>query len=317
MVQSNETGLLVRVARLYYEQAKTQTEIAEQLDLSQATVSRLLKRAKQTQIVRTSVTVPLGVFPDIEEALQAKFGLKQAVIVDTIDDESHIVRDLGSAAAFYLESTIRNGDIIGISSWSASLLAMVDVMHRLPQSLHADVVQILGGMGRPGAEIHATQLTQRLAALTNGTPILLSTPGLANSEAARVALLQDPFAASTLRQFDRISVALVGIGSLEPSQMLAASGNTFLPHEVSELQEKGAVGDICLRFYDQTGQPVFTELNKRVIAMELRQLQTLQRSIGIAGGRRKLRAIAGALAGKWINVLITDRYVGESLLKTF
>ena len=317
MGHSNEIGLLVRVARLYYEQNKTQTDIAEQLDLSQATISRLLKRAKASQIVRTSVTVPPGVFPDVEEALQAKFGLKQAVVVDTIDEDSHIIRDIGSAAAFYLENTIRNGDIIGISSWSASLFAMVNVMHPLPQSLRADVVQILGGVGRPGTEIHATQLTQRLASLTNGMPILLPVPGLASSEGAKTAFLQDPFAATTIQQFNRVSVALVGIGSLQPSQMLAASGNIVLPDEVNELQEKGAVGDICLHFFDQQGRPVVTAFDKRVISMELRQFQTLRRSIGIAGGRRKLLAIHGALVGEWINVLITDRYTGERLLEKF
>jgi DNA-binding transcriptional regulator LsrR (DeoR family) len=36
--------------------------------------------------------------------------------------------------------------------------------------------------------------------------------------------------------------------------------------------------------------------------------------VGIAGGRRKLAAIHGALAGGWINVLITDRYSAEALV---
>ena len=38
------------------------------------------------------------------------------------------------------------------------------------------------------------------------------------------------------------------------------------------------------------------------------------RVVGIAGGRRKIAAIRGALAGKWINVLITDRMSAEHLL---
>ena len=33
---------------------------------------------------------------------------------------------IGAAAAFYVESTLKKGDVIGISSWSATLLAMVD-----------------------------------------------------------------------------------------------------------------------------------------------------------------------------------------------
>jgi DNA-binding transcriptional regulator LsrR (DeoR family) len=38
------------------------------------------------------------------------------------------------------------------------------------------------------------------------------------------------------------------------------------------------------------------------------------RSVGIAGGQRKHEAIRGALAGGWINVLITDLGTAEALI---
>jgi DNA-binding transcriptional regulator LsrR (DeoR family) len=37
--------------------------------------------------------------------------------------------------------------------------------------------------------------------------------------------------------------------------------------------------------------------------------------VGIAGGKRKFEAIRGALRGKLINVLITDRRTAERLLE--
>jgi len=52
-----------------------------------------------------------------------------------------------------------------------------------------------------------------------------------------------------------------------------------------------------------------------VIGMELRQLRSVARSVGVAGGRRKFGAILGALRGRWVNVLITDRRTAERLLK--
>jgi DNA-binding transcriptional regulator LsrR (DeoR family) len=73
------------------------------------------------------------------------------------------------------------------------------------------------------------------------------------------------------------------------------------------------VGDVLLRVYDQNGRPVITPLDNRVISMTLQQLQQVERAIGIAGGRRKYEAIRGALRGKWINVLITDRTTAERL----
>lgn len=316
MSNADEIRLLVRTARMYYEQRETQKTIAERLDLSQATISRLIQRAHTAGIVRTSVTIPSGVFPELEDELQTRYGLAQAIVVDTLDEDTHILRDIGAAAAYYLEGTVRKGDVIGISSWSATLLAMVDAMHGLPRSVTADVVQILGGMGSPGAETHATQLTRRLANLTNGTPAFLPAPGVVASDDLRQALLQDPFVAETCHRFDEVSVVLVGIGGVQPSQMLANSGNIFTAEEISVLRRHGAVGDICLRFFDRAGEPVRTELDSRVMAIELAQLRHVRRCVGVAGGRRKLDAIRGALAGRWINVLITDRFTAARLTRS-
>lgn len=112
-----------------------------------------------------------------------------------------------------------------------------------------------------------------------------------------------------------MTLALVGIGAVEPSKMLASSGNVFSSDELKLLSSRGAVGDICLRFFDAAGQPVITPLNERVISMELEQLRRVPRVIGVAGGRRKAAAIRGALAGKRINVLITDRAMAQRLLE--
>src|SRR5689334_20024124 len=155
MARIDELRLMTKVARLYYEQDLTQPEIAAQLDLSQATVSRLLKRAKQEQIVRTTVNVPYGAYPELEEGLQRIYGLKEAVVVDSVDDDDQILRDIGAAAAFYLETTLKQGEVIGISSWSATILAMVDAMHPISRPLNIQIVQILGGIGNPGAAVYA------------------------------------------------------------------------------------------------------------------------------------------------------------------
>ena len=48
--------------------------------------------------------------------------------------------------------------------------------------------------------------------------------------------------------------------------------------------------------------------------MTLEQLRKSKKTIGIAGGRRKYEAILGALRGRWVNVLITDRGTAERLV---
>ncbi len=316
MSRLDELRLITSVARLYYEQGLGQLEITARLSLSQSTVSRLLKRARDEKIVRTVVSVPSGVYPELEDKLQTKYNLKQAVVADCASDtEETTRREIGTAAAYYLETTLKQNEVVGISSWSETLLAMVDAMHPLSRQTKTQVVQILGGVGNPAAEAHAARLTGRLADLIQGQVTSLPAPGVVGSANSLRVLLEDQFVGKAMALFDRVTLALVGIGAVEPSKLLASSGNVFSAEELNQLRTQGAVGDICLRFFDPSGQPVWTPLNERVIGMTLEQLRQVKRSVGIAGGGRKFEAIRGALRGGWINVLITDRFTAERLLQ--
>jgi DNA-binding transcriptional regulator LsrR (DeoR family) len=306
---------MAKVARMYHEGGLRQTDITQRLNIHQSTVSRLLKRAEKEGIVRVTFRMPSGFFAELEDALQTRFGLREAIVVDSTGTEDRIVRDLGAAAGFYVETTTRSSDVVGISSWSAALLSMVEAMHPTPRAAGARVVQILGGIGNPGAEAHATQLTRRLADLLSGEPTLLPAPGAVGSADAKRVMLKDRYVQAATALFKRVTLALVGIGAVEPSKLLASSGNVFSPQELRQLSSRGAVGDICLRFFDAAGTPVVTPLNDRVISMELADLRRVDRVVGIAGGTRKLAAIRGALAGRWINVLITDRLTADQLLE--
>jgi DNA-binding transcriptional regulator LsrR (DeoR family) len=314
MARIDELRLMTKVARLYYVDNLRQTEIASQLDISQATTSRLLKRAHDEQIVRITLNTPLGIYADLERQLESLYGLKEALVVESLPDEKQIMRDLGSAAAYYLDTTIKPNEIIGISSWSGTLVATVDAMLPISKPIGAQVIQILGGVGIPTAESRAVYLVSRLAMLVQGQSILLPVPAVVNGPDTRQVYMQDPFVCEAIERFDEVTLALVGIGSIEPSDLLASSGNIFAPEERELLSQLGAVGDVCLRFFDAAGEPVMTPLDGRVIGMELAQLRKVKRSVGIAGGPRKIAAIRGALRGRYINVLITDLLTAQALV---
>lgn len=317
MTRFDELRLMTKVARMYYEQDMRQSEIARQLELSQATISRLSKRAKEEGIVRITINNPQGVFAELEEKLVDLYGLKDAVVVDcqSEDNEELIQRDIGAAAAYYVESKIQNDEIIGISSWSSTLLALIDALHPIPRKTGIQVVQILGGIGNPSAEVHAARLTGRFTSLVNGIATYLPAPGIVGSEGALQVLLEDQYVCEALDLFDQVTMALVGIGAITPSKLLTLSGNIFSNDELNYLRENGAVGDILLRFFDSHGNLIESSLSRRVVSMRLEQLHTVNYSIAVAGGARKFDAILGALRGEWINVLITDICMAERLAR--
>lgn len=314
MARIDELRLMTKVARLYYTMHLRQTQIADQLEISQATISRLLKRAQDEQIVRIHISTPTGTYSEIETELERIYHLKEAIVVDSVENDEQILRDIGAATAYYLEQTIKPDEVIGISSWSKTLMAMVDAMNPLAKDTGIQVVQALGGIGNPAVEHHAVHMVRRLAVLVQGKAVFLPAPGVVVSAETRDLYLQDPYVVEAVEMFKKMTLCLVGIGSVEPSDMLASSGNVFSAEELNALREKGAVGDICMRFFDADGRPVLNGLNERVIGLNLEELRRIRRCVGVAGGKRKIAAIRGAMVGGYINVLITDIHTARGLI---
>jgi len=312
---ASQERLMVRVARMYYEHGDRQPQIAEQLHISQAKVSRLLKKAEEVGIVRVTINEPLGGHSDLEQALASRYGLADAVVVNVdTEDESSILSAIGTAAAAYLSEILLGHERIGISSWSATLLAMVNSMQKAMKPLADSVVQVIGGVGEPNAQVQATRLTEQLAMLTGASPRFLTAPGFVSSAELRTAIMAEPYVRETSEQWSELSVVLAGIGSLEPSPLLRQSGNA-LPHdEQLELRSLGAVGDVCLRFFDADGNPVHSGVEERVVGISRELLLGVPRRIGVAGGSRKHSAIRAALLGGWVNVLVTDTLTAGVLL---
>lgn len=299
---------LVKVAQLYHERGLRQAQIAEQLSISQSRVSRLLKEAVEVGVVRTAVVTPRGVHADLEQQLEERYGLREAVVAEVAEEEeSQVIAALGAATAIYLETTLgRRHERIGISSWSSTLLATVEVMRPFSQPVAEQVVQVLGGIGDVSAQSHATRLTERMAKLTGARATFLAAPGLVTSAALRDGLFADESLRSVLTSYDRLTLVLTGIGCLSPSPLLRVSGNAIKQPDESRLRKLGAVGDICLHFFDARGELVRSELDERIIGISADAIRRIGRRVGVAGGARKYEAIRAALLGRWVDVLITD-----------
>ncbi|HXD24868.1 MAG TPA: sugar-binding transcriptional regulator [Propionibacteriaceae bacterium] len=307
--------LITKVARMYHERGVRQVDIADTLHISQARVSRLLKRAAELGIVRTVVAVAPGVLTEIEEALEDKYGLAEAVVVDVEGSDQDIIAALGSAGATYLETTLTGGERIGISSWSQTLLAVVDRMRPLRVPGAESVIQLMGGLGSSSVQTQGNRLLTEFARLVGAIATFVPAPALVGNRTMRESLLNDRAMESVAREWAHITMALAGIGSLPPSPLLRASGNAADVADQDRLHAAGAVGDVCLRFFDSAGNLVPSALDDRVVGIDADTLRKIPRRVGIAGGESKHAAIHAALTGGWVNVLITDTATAAALLQ--
>ena len=152
--------------------------------------------------------------------------------------------------------------------------------------------------------------------LIGATAIFVPAPGLVGNKTMRDSLLNDPAMESVAAEWSRLTMAIVGIGSLPPSPLLRASGNAVDPAEQDKLIAAGAVGDVCQRYFDAAGTLIPSDLDDRVVGIDADTLRRIPRRIGIAGGESKHAALHAALTGGWVSVLLTDMASAEALLST-
>jgi DNA-binding transcriptional regulator LsrR (DeoR family) len=313
-ISPDEQRLLVKVSKLYYEENLNQDKIVERLHLSRPKVSRLLQRARNVGIVQINVVTPDGIMSALESRLEACFNLQEAIVVEArpSDPQSVVSRQLGITAASFLGRSLGDNDLIGIS-WGTTLHHMVTALQPI-ETKNVHVVQIIGGLGQPEAEVHATDLCRRLSHTLGARLTLLPVPGIVNNLRTKEAFLSDSYVQRAVELFPKLDVAFVGIGSPTPDSVVMKDGSIIDNHELEELLSHGAVGDIALRYFDCYGRPIRSDVDSRVIGIDLEQLTSVKRVVGVAGGHDKTTAILGALRGKLVDVLITDSITGQKIL---
>lgn len=278
---------------------------------SQPRVSRLLKRAVAEGVVRTVVTAPEGTYTVLEEAVEERYGLAECIVVDSGEGEAEVGASLASAAATYLETTLTGGDVIGLSSWSATWLAAVEQLAAFRVPVASQVVQLFGGVGHPKVQVKATRLIDLLARDTGAEAVFLPSPAILGSSSAAEQLADDPAVQRVMELLPQVTIALVGIGSLEPSPLLRESGNMTTAQDTDELGAAGAVGDVCLRFFDAEGHVVHSDYDRRLVGADADQIRAIPRRVAAAGQADRARI---GTVDSWIVARLTgqDSYVIEA-----
>ena len=316
MSRKDHIHLVTKAANLYYVKKEKQVAIANRLEISQATVSRLVKEAIKENLVVFKLNSSISEHINLEEELREKYNLKDIYIVNHSSDELQLINNLGSYTAFYLQNTLKKNDIVGVSCWSQALLSTANLMTKLDKSFKADVVQILGGLGSSTFESHAYQLTSKFAEIFNGKAYMLPAPGILDSKSGKDVLMKDAYIQKIHELFRKLTIVLVGIGQIKQSKLLSESGNSFNVKELEILKKNNVVGDINLRFIDNNGRNIKTNLDKRIMGIDLDLLKKVPRRIAVAGGKQKHKAIRASLLGGFINTLITDSKTADYLIKS-
>jgi DNA-binding transcriptional regulator LsrR (DeoR family) len=305
----------VKVSRFYYEDGLNQDAIKDRLGLSRSKVSRLMAQARDVGIVQISVVSPDELYLDLEARLEERYGLQEALVVESQpgDAQDAVNRAVGRGAAGYLVRALEPHSTVGFA-WGSTLRAMASALttQRFPD---VQLVQIIGGLGQPEAEVHATELCRSVSRSLGCRLTLLPVPGIVADQRTRRALLSDVHVQRAVEAFDHLDLAIVGVGAPTPDSVTMRDGSIISQAELDALLARGAVGDIALRYFDADGRCVESEIDERIIGISLEQLKRGPRVVAASGGPDKVPAIRAALRGGLVDVLVTDSVTARRLLE--
>lgn len=310
---SYDKRLLVRCAKMHYEDNISQVVIAEKLGLSKSTISRILTKAKEAGVVKFTIESPIeNDYTDLERILETTFGLQEAIVVEEPTSIEALKESLAFAGARYLERIIRPGFTIG-ATWGTTV-SKVPKYLEIARSTDVTVVPLTGGLGSVNADIHPNQIATKIAEKFKTSAKLLHAPGMVETVQQKEVFLKEPAIKEVIRYYDKLDIILTGIGSpsLNTSTMLASK--YYTQEELNDLVALGATADIGNLILDEKGSGESFENNQRVIGINLAQFKKAQFTVGIAGGAQKVDAIYAALKGGYINTLIIDNHAADRIL---
>lgn len=305
--ERDDYDLAVRAAWLYYNDGLTQAQVAKRLFVSRQSVGRLLETARQHGIVRIELDARYLAAMGLATRLRNRLRLDDAVVVPTFDGPMSRERTnerVAAATAAYIRRYLHPGVVVGVG-WSDSAARALTMLS--PDSLEGVTLASMAGTIDNVAQLVSENPAAVRCLRTVPAPLFVS------SRAIAVGLMQEEAVSGVFDLARHASVTLTGVGAVRPGSSAVRTG-MVTEEEVADFGRRGAVGDMVGHWFDIRGRIVPGPTSERTVGLGLDEMRTLPNVVGIAAGREKVDAIRGAVAGGYLNVLVTDEPTAEALL---
>ncbi|KAF1306112.1 sugar-binding transcriptional regulator [Enterococcus saccharolyticus] len=308
-----EDKLLVKIAQMYYQEDKNQSQISKELNIHRSTISRLLKKSREEGIVNISINYDLAGTYSLEKELEAKYDLLKAIVVPTAVDIQSVqkVQSLGKATNEFLQSILVDDMIIGFS-WGQAMSVVSEELNDTKAENLTCIPLIGGPAGRLISEYHVNTITYTASKVLNAKALLIDAPAFPETKELKDALLANEFNQELLHLWKKLSVAIFGIGS--PQIKDSDRWQLFYGEDVLSQVNTQVAGDVVSRFYDVNGEHIPNDLDNRLIGISIEDLKAVQYRIAVAESLEKVEAIKSALLGKYMNVLVTTQETADAIL---
>lgn len=304
-----QTVLAARIARRYYVDGVSKSDIALELGLSRFKVARTLERARSSGLVRIEFHYDGDIDLALSVELSATLGLRRCLVVDSPEGDEAILRaNLGRVAAGLLAEIVEADDVLGLS-WSRTHLAMRSLLRDMAPCA---VVQLTGALSRPDVDESSIDLVRDVARIAGGPAYYFYAPMIVPEAETARSLRMQPEVARAMAKFDELTKAMLTVGAWMPGQSTVV--DAISPEEYEEVRAAGAVCEMAGMQFDAAGNQVHTLLSERIIGIDPERLARVPEIVAIAYGDEKAAAVSAAVRGQLITTLVTHGSLARALL---
>ncbi len=296
--RKNKMERLSKVARMYYEDNRTQGEIADLMQVSRPLVSRMLREARELGIVEIRVHQPECDTDALFTRLCQRYGLEGGELIAEEESNSLIDYNLVKHLLQFIES--ERAETLGIG-WGAIIGALTALLERMPphRTTVRTVCPLVGNGSAVSRHYHTDENVRIIAAGLCAQPKFLFTPAFPADEIEYNLLCRTSHYRLIAEQWDHLDVALVGIHEL------ATATEIELPHQHDTM----TAGHMVAYPFDMNGRILHPD-TERTIHIPLDKLSRCREVIGLCAADVSPRTLAGALR----TGLLTHLFARETLV---
>ncbi len=302
-MKEKELCRLIHVSQLYYEENKTQSEIARDLDISRPAVSYLLNKARKAGIVKIDVLSYHRTIRGIRHELCHLFNLKSCRVVTLPDDLYQIGADV-------LVEFLPKTKILGLG-WGYNIDKIIAKLKKSPGELNSGVIcPLIGAITAPQRGYHPDDLVKALAQKTDRLGQVLNCPAIPATAKEQAQVMATEDYKRIEDYWKKTTTALITLGSF-PSVPDHGSAMRF----GRKLIKEKAVGCLLTYFFNPQGELIQSE-DDFAIQIPLEQLARVRDVIGFVPQEANVASIiSGLKTGYFKHLIITETLASEIINK--
>ncbi|WP_307843942.1 sugar-binding transcriptional regulator [Sanguibacter suaedae] len=306
MTDPVQAKLLVDVSTDYYLGNRSKVEIAKEHGISRFQVARMLVQARELGIVRIEISPPAHLDGARAGDLAAALGVSHVHIARTGEDGDATRASVAAGLAAVVRERAVRGMTLGVS-WSRTVELAARDLAGLPP---CDVVQLVGALPVEGSG-NSVELIHRFKAQPGVRTWPIWAPLVVDDAATAAGLRRQPEIAQTLDRAGSLDLAVVAIGAWSAH---ASTVYDLAPEEDRRAgRDAGAVAECSGRLFDDSGAPVRTALDERVVGVTIEQLVRTPEVVAVGYGAEAARGLCAAVRGGFASVLVVDEACAREL----